>query len=586
MFLINVPFESLIGGMGAERAAWATVGPGASEVTTGDLRRLHRELQLLQSLGAQLSTPDRFDRPEYWYLLAREAEEAGLVPAASLGVLNVTPETVAAISAATGEPESFVLETLSRLEGVRRLLQSAMGGGRWSDRRLKHEAQRNFFRASIQPVVIEAEAPEEPPAFSDEEIRAQFDKYASAAPGEGETGFGYRLPDRARLEWLAVTADDVRAMIEESGKLDAVALRKHWRQHAGRFGEPQADADVPDAVRADYLAQLVARTLDDIAKDAGDQLRLDRRGLTQRGGYFEIPEGWSGRRFEDLALDLRKSYGIALPRYESGGDRWLTAEEVRELQGVGDATTDKFGDRPMGLVELVMAARELHGSPAVPIQVGIAGPVLRGADGSIYLFRIAAADRARAPSGPEEVRDRVVADLALLAAYRDLVGRAEAIRGEAVSEGMLATALAHGTTVGRSASMALNTAATASIPGLGPSRDAVEAIIDHAIMLPPDKPLAEIAEDDLVVAVPVDDRHALLLARIVDRTPVTTETYRSFADRGLVQAHLMNEELGDDTGLRDAFSYEALARRHDFKLAGADEAAAEAVPPVPAQAGN
>lgn len=591
MFLINVPFESLIGGMGAERATWATVGPDGEEITNADLRRLHRELQLHQAVGVQIGTPDKLDRPEYWYLLVREADEAGLVPVANLGMLGVPRENIAALCATTGESEDFVLETLAKVDGVRRLMQSSLGGGRWSDRRLKHEAQRSFLRVTVQPVVIEARPPADPPHFSDDELKQQLDKYADLVPGEGDAGFGYRLPDRAKLEWLAVPADSVRTTIEQSGKLDAVALRKHWRQHAAKFGPPQADADVPESVRADYLSELVGKTLDDIAKDAGDQLRIDRRGLAQRGGYFEIPEGWTGRSFQDLALDLQKNYGIPLPEYQATGDRWLTNEDLAELPGIATAASDKFGDRPIGLPDLVMAARELQGSSTIPMQAGIAGPVLRGNDRSVYIFRITAADKSRPPRDLDEIRDRVVADLSKLAAYRELVAQAEEIRSQAISEGMLATAIAHGTTVGRNVSFSLNNAATASFPGLGPSKEAAEVIIDRAIALPADKPLAELPETDLVAVVPVERKLALLVSRLVDRTPVTAETYRSYVDRGTVQAQLLNAEITGDTAFWDAFKYAALAQRHSFKFAeaGAEaEADADATPiqPVPAQAGN
>jgi hypothetical protein len=199
----------------------------------------------------------------------------------------------------------------------------------------------------------------------------------------------------------------------------------------------------------------------------------------------------------------------------------LTDADLAELPGIGTATTDKFGDRPIGLPDLVMAARELRGSSTIPMQAGIAGPVLRGADRSVYLFRITAADKSRPPRDLEEVRERIVADLSKMTAYRELVAQAEEIRSQAVSEGMLATALAHGTTVGRNVSFSMNTAATASFPGLGPSKEAAEVIIDRAIALPADKPLAELPETALVVVVPVESALALLVTRLVDRTPVT-----------------------------------------------------------------
>ena len=42
-----------------------------------------------------------------------------------------------------------------------------------------------------------------------------------------------------------------------------------------------------------------------------------------------------------------------------------------------------------------MAAQAFEGSPTIPIQQGVAGPPLRGDDGSVYLFRIIATDPSR-----------------------------------------------------------------------------------------------------------------------------------------------------------------------------------------------
>ena len=59
-----------------------------------------------------------------------------------------------------------------------------------------------------------------------------------------------------------------------------------------------------------------------------------------------------GLAFEDLALALQQDYGIELPAYHAVGDRWLDAEALVDLDGIGIATSDKFG-RSMALGELV-----------------------------------------------------------------------------------------------------------------------------------------------------------------------------------------------------------------------------------------
>src|SRR5262245_38068532 len=111
-FLIDFSFTGLMKGIGQGSVEWATVGPSQQKVTLGDLHKLQRELQLLQVIQGQmgrLPTPEKLDRAEYWYLLVREAEEAGLIAAAAPDTVGFAPKDVDALRAMTGEPEAFVL---------------------------------------------------------------------------------------------------------------------------------------------------------------------------------------------------------------------------------------------------------------------------------------------------------------------------------------------------------------------------------------------------------------------------------------------------------------------------------------------
>jgi hypothetical protein len=58
------------------------------------------------------------------------------------------------------------------------------------------------------------------------------------------------------------------------------------------------------------------------------------------------------------------------------------------------------------------------------------------------------------------------------------------------------------------------------------------------------------------------------VALIKGQTPLTEERYRTFAQYGTIQNALAIEDLADTNPLEDAFSYEALAERHNFELAG------------------
>ncbi|MHC4825770.1 MAG: SurA N-terminal domain-containing protein, partial [Planctomycetota bacterium] len=502
-FLIPFAFTNLLQGVGRGGATWATINDDRPEkVTVSDLARIQRELQLLQFMAPQLALQG-IDRAEYWYLLQREAAQGGFVTAAGTALQGqLDPQTLALLSGASGENVQFVAQTMAKVQGVGRMLQAYLGSDRYSDRRLKHRAQRMFHRATILPVVLEASAPHAPATYTDEQLLEQMNKYAEDAPGAGEMGFGYRLPNRAKLEWLVISAASVEAMIEATGQLDPVALRKHWRREYEadlaknidpRFGPPDANAPVPDAVRSDLLSTLTRGKLDEIARYANDQLRIARRGLAHRGGYQELPDGWHGLGFEDLALDIQESFGVALPEYHALGDRWLTADDLAELNGIGTASTQKFGQTPVGLAQLVMAAKAFGGSPTIPIQQDVAGPPLRGGDESVYLFRIIATDPSRPPEAVDEVRDALVADLNKLAHYRQLVDAADSIRQIAIDQGLVALAMAYDTTLSAEVPASLidtrtlfgqNVPMPTPLPVIGPHEETVAAIIDRAMSLP------------------------------------------------------------------------------------------------------
>ena len=122
-FLIPFAFTNLLQGVGSGRAAWASVGVEKTQkITATDLAMVQRELRLLQYIGPQLQMPG-LDRPEYWYLLVREAAEAGLIPApASIGRTEQDIQQIGLLASLTGESVSLIRATLANVEGVERLL--------------------------------------------------------------------------------------------------------------------------------------------------------------------------------------------------------------------------------------------------------------------------------------------------------------------------------------------------------------------------------------------------------------------------------------------------------------------------------
>jgi len=572
-FLIPYAFTQLLQGTGGgPRGTWATVGHEKQrKVTFDDLAILQREMRLLDAAGAQLQMPIPVDRADYWYLLTLEAQNAGVVPApGTLFATGQAQQQLALLAAVTGESTGFVRQTLAKVQGVQQLLRLYIDGDKYSDRRLKHLARRLYHRVTVRPVVIEATA-DGGRSFTEQELADQLEEYADIAPGEGKMGFGYRLPDRAGIEWLAIPADTVREMISNSDQLNPVPLRKHWTLEArkGRFDPPDAGTPVPDAVREDLLERLTLETLDKIERTANDQLRFARRGLGKRGGYEELPDGWAGLSFQQLALDLQSEYGIALPHYKATGSGLLAGDELRELEGIGTANSNKFGQAPVSLTTLVLGAKAFGGSAVIPIQQGVSGPPLRDTDRSVYLFRITATDTSRPPTAVDEVRDQLVADLNRVEDYQRLTANAQSIRQVAVADGLLALAMQYDTAVAAPTNLTLGF--SASLPGIGLNEELVEAIVDHAMALPRDIAVADLPEEERVLVLPVEENLSLLVARLMDQTPLTQEIFQTYMQYGLVQSKLLADEVATDDPKKE-FGFEALAERHAFKLTRPDDA--------------
>ena len=587
-FLIPFAFDRLGQMVARGGAPWANVGQKQQKVTVNELARVQRELDVLQyALRYQplIPGPGIVDQPEHWYLLEREAKAAGLIGGAAVVPFGAEWQ-IQQIAAGSSEQTSFVLQTLAKLDGVRRMIGLYVDRSKFSDRHLKHRAKRSFHAVTAQLVVLEATEPDTPPSFGDTELAEQLAKYAENPPGEGDMGFGYRLPDRVKLEWLVVTAESVRTMIREGGRLGPVAQRSHWRKlwraDPGTYEKPTGEQEVPEAVSSDLLEKLTTRTLQEIARFADqEQLTSSRRGIPRRDGYLVLDDDWRGPSFQDLARTIQEKFAVELPEYHALGDRWLSADEVTELQGIGAATTEKFGAVPVTLADLVAVAREFGGAQLMDIQERVAGPPLTDGDGSLYLFRIIDTDPSRPPRSVDEVRDQLTADLARLAHFHQLSMKAEALRRQVIDEGLLAVAMSRDATLSVANRISLidigsllaqqqlglsPIAGPTALATIGVHEETVATIIDHALALDQDVPISELAEDQRVLVMPVEDRLAVVLVRLMDQSPLTEQVFALYSYIGLIQQMLVAEEFDSAIPAQKAFAYEALAARHDFSL--------------------
>ena len=588
-FLIPQAINKFSRQVGTSNSAVATLGDG-EKMTGADQEQARREFQIVERLRTGL--PFELKRPEHWYLLVREATAAGLVGTAESVKLPEQALMNIASMTDTRDPQ-LIKETFAKIQGVSQLLGLYQTNDLYSDAQLKTAAQRLLSVVSLQFVPLQSERVAADVQPTQEEIAQQLAAYGDKAPGQGENGFGYKLPDRVKLEWIKISADSIRQSMRASSDFNGVAQRKHWRQYATDkakgFPPVENGADVPEMVKNDLLEQLTRERLDKITTEAANQLRLNRRGLAEKDGYVVLPPDWAEHKLslQQLAVDLQGKFGTELPGYESTGDRWIPVAETSKLEGIGSATTEKFGTTQLSLSQLVASAKEFSPEKmlAVPIQQDVAGPPLKSAtDQSVFIFRIIGTDPAHAPRSVDEVRDQIITDLRKKVGFQRLQEQAATLEQQAEANGLLSLAVEHDTTVQASsvylchpflARQALQNGQPLSVsapplPVVGADRAAVEAIIDHALALPTDKPIEELPEAQRVFTVPVKDKLMLMVVRLVHQTPVTREDFAQLAQNGLIQDAISRESTGGKPhSAEDSFGWDAMVKRAKFAFVNA-----------------
>ena len=585
---------------------WANVGSDSEKVTFKTLDRLQRELRVLQAVGNPTINALGADRsPEHWYLLRREAERAGLhggagdgrgVLAGLTGQINqqrlandpaATPLTeddvVGILCQNSASSPQDVLETLARLAGVTRLTNLFAGLDRFSDRRLEREAAEMMLGVAADLVVLDPLKTSEAAAIvaDDAAVRAHFEEFAAAEPGTGELGFGYRRPDRFKIEWMSIPASAIRDAVATGGDLDILTLKRRFAENPAAFGvavatstdRPRFD-DYADQVRSVVLEEVSSKRLDDLAKSLSDRFAASQRVLARSGdGLYLIDETWSARMpgFDEIAAEVATSQKIPTPEIGSSGDRWFTLAELDTIPTLSRATTDRFGTTPLRVRDLVAAAREFGGETPLPIQVGIAGPVMTNPAGDLVVFRLLAVEPSAPETDLEAVREQVLEDLTRRLAYDQLAARLPQLREQAISNGLRSVAREFDTTVEfvpmiREADpqfLQSGFRLASNLPGgIGRDPEIVAEIVQIAMKLPLDRPVAELPETDRVFTVSDPDRLIAAIVRVTDVLPLVREVFEPLAADPRFQATLMGNEFGGE--LIDMFGLEALTSRHGF----------------------
>ncbi len=578
----------------------AKVGDG-EEVGFKEWQNSQKQAQIIDDFYSSII---KIDSPAHWYLLTREANLAGITPAIQIPTDNLGISEINYIASQSGTSPQTVLQTRANLQGVQQLKRMYQSAGKFSDRRLSKAAEDYFSSAAIETVVIPA-IPLDNGSFSTEAMQAQLDAWANTPEGEGDFGFGYKLPDRFKTEWLVIPSTTITASAKASPEFSTKEQRKFWRRNEldPRFPSVGTSTIIPEEVANAYLEQLTAKKRSEIARSASEHLRNPRRGYSQTDGFINLPENWSADQlsYESLASALQNEFSIALPEYGSIST-WTSAENADTTPVIGSLIAVNQGDRAIDFRTLINSAKEFEGNGTYRIQESVSSPVLEATNGDLVLFRLTETDAARAPRNLEEVQTQVQYDLDRLARWVSLQEESNIIEQNAREHGLLASSVEFHSVVSapRPVSMVdtgaptilsptdrrplmLNTIGqritlgqqiedmATTIPSLERNdRALIQAIMDRADKLPLDVPISELPVEDRIFVTRSPENMALVIVRFTGTTPASSELAQEFVKRtadspAIIQLLISFDELGGFDAINDTFSFDSLAKRHNFE---------------------
>ncbi|GEM_PF-2991239 len=607
-----------------------TIDGDTTSVYTQEWQDASSELAILEAMfnsrdiGPLLSFPaydsEDPDSPglhgtDHWIMLKREAALAGLLGGPSDGDRQIQ-EQAATIAAQqrvdVAEVYNRLIQVLgseaarshmsledgkqafATLAGIGRLIDKYAGAPIASDARVRHLVDQFEDKVNVAMVFVDAsdhmaDLPEPDEAL----LIDQFEKYRAVKAGEGEQGFGYRLEDRAKVEYLAIKYQSVLDKIEASG-LEA----RKWYQRNEDQARANADGTKPsfdevadDAIEA-YRRAKAEEMMTEISRFIKGELLKAIQPLAHDGAYRVLPENWADQRvsFETLREQIQQQFGVTV-EYHADAQKWYTLAELGQMPDIGGATR-LAGVSNMSFSQLVGAHRELGKSSVPGLQAGVADSTLlrrnefnRGRvgptsfPGDAFLYRVMAIDLARPPVSLDEVRDQVVKDVKRQQAYEKLTADIDAWWRRGMDEGLDDLAKSIETNVRRGSVSRYGNLNSGpedfkpnSVGGIT-STTLVTAVLDRVNKFEPLTKLADQPMEQRLLTSPVPERLGIAIVRLESHFPTTRQRWLSIIDTGMRISGLSNTPLSATQVLMDRdfydenmapFSFDVLKQRFNY----------------------
>ncbi|MHB1155260.1 MAG: hypothetical protein ACYC26_00320 [Phycisphaerales bacterium] len=586
--------------------------------------------QRIQQLGnVAQNIPTGNDSGPVWLMMLHEAEQQGLYASRSesrqiLQTWDITAVEVAAAKHNLGVDDAFIYQALGHWQMTMRLRQLTYGqavipsprGGTTFTTRLSEPALLHFARdiqsqIAVNYVAIPASrllGQIAEPTEAELEERFNLSKNVppgSSGGGSGQYGFGYRLPPRVKLEYIAVPLERAKQVVH----VDEIEANRYYLQHPDEFlpkpddkskpGQSESSSAAPGSatvsktprpyrdVREDIIEKLTHQKAlakqDEAVKSIEAALNAAIRSwpLDNQTGYRVVPPGAAGTdtiNLADVAQQVQQDTGIPCDVARDEKD-WQPLTSLSDKPGIGQSIlitgsgSDRRAYATAGYLSSISELRPPADHPLLPfhLQVGVPSKPVQDIAGTIYILRVLDAQPEHAPAALNEVRDQVVRDVKLLKAYGSLQEQSWSFLSAARSAGLDKFAQSLGKDVKVESLKPfsrrdLNTQPpynlhVPNLTGIGPNEQFVDQCFKLAQPMQESGKLDALAPADRIAAVPVDQKLALCIVQITEYRPLTQQAFDNQRDILAMRLAINQHFEIQQQSAFDPFDYQTLAAR-------------------------
>jgi hypothetical protein len=335
----------------------------------------------------------------YWLLLTREARLAGVQTApetAKAQLEAIIPrlhqgatysQVAGVIAERRGVSEQQLLETFADLMGViefSRLISSAQDT---TVQQLLQETVLGEESIDVECALVKADAfTGQAPQPGEEKIAGQFERYKNFLAGEvsedNPYGFGYKLPDRVKLEYIAVRLDDVAATVQRPTQQE---MEDYYQQHlsqppiaytaASDPNDPNSEMVLKTRSYAEVAASISRGLYQQRVDSKAEQILLEAKSITEVNlmGIDRERTKLTGDEVKKLAVDYEKTAEELSEKYKlkvyTDKTGLLNAADVENDKYLGVLYFGGTGFVSTSLSQIVFAVEPLKASVLGPFDI-------------------------------------------------------------------------------------------------------------------------------------------------------------------------------------------------------------------------